>query len=122
MANELTVACSVAFSKGGVNARLDVSPTLLTVAGTHGQSMSQSIGFAAAEALNLGEMGTVGQVVIVNLDATNFVNVLTGVGGVIFAKIKPGDFLKLPVGSGAQQIYLQADTAAVMVEYIVIEA
>jgi hypothetical protein len=121
MASEITVSLTVAASKGGISQRIDVPATLLTMTGSRINKLSQSIGFAAAEALQLGEMGTVGQVVIINMDATNFVTVTTSNGGVVMAKILPGDFLKLPAGSGTQAIYLQADTAAVLIEALVVE-
>lgn len=123
MAQELTVTASLSFAKGNVQANgLTKSGQRFNVNGTKYIRGVQSIGFAAAEAIQLGEIAAPGWLLVQNNDATNFVELHTqAAAGVAFAKLQPGEFALLRLGSGVTAPAAKADTAAVEIEYMVVE-
>jgi len=80
-----------------------------------------SVGFAAEEAIPLGECTSPGWAMFVNRDATNFINLKVATGGAIFAKLLPGEMALFRLGSGAQAPYAIADTAACQLEYLILQ-
>lgn len=64
-----------------------------------------------AAALNLGGVTSLGYVAIINRDPTNFITLLTGTGGVTFAKLWPGQGALFFFGSGVTAPFIKADTA-----------
>lgn len=115
MANEITAAAQLTFSKGGVKAQQNVTVTL-TMAGTEGGTETQVIG-TSAEALTFGESsGSSGPLLFVqNLDGTNYVEIAMDASvATPFAKLKAGDPpLLLP--ASAATIYAKANTAPVRI-------
>jgi len=89
----------------------------VTVSGTDLVWQTQSIG-TSEEAFNTGDVGTFGLVAIQNLDDTNFVTVGTATGE-LGIKIKAGEWVKFRCANDA--LRGQADTAAVIVRYALIE-
>lgn len=70
-------------------------------------------------AINLGGVSSVGWFLVKNLDPTNYVELKTGTGGVVFAKLLPdtnsdgnGGVALLYLGSGAQAPYAIANSNA----------
>lgn len=80
----------------------------------------QSIGFAAEEAIQLGEVTSPGWFFAINRDASNFIVLRTASSGTIFAKLLPGEFCFIRIGSGAQAPTAQADTGVCVLEYVVV--
>ena len=76
----------------------------------------QNIG-TSEEAITLGEVTSPGWAFFINRDETNFIELRVATGGAKFAKLKPGEFAFLRLGSGAQAPYAIADTAACQLEY-----
>lgn len=72
---------------------------------------------ATEEAIPLGDVGTLGYFFAINRDATNFINIKTGTGGTIIAKLTAGAPCLIPFGSGVTAPYAIADTAACQMEY-----
>lgn len=118
MANELTISASISFTKGGVTAALSRAGTTLTVSGTKYTRVVQSIGLTQ-QALELGDVGTPGYSLIVNLDATNFVKIRGASGGVDCIKLKPGEFCLFRNAGSAP--FAIADTAICKIEHLLIE-
>jgi len=122
MANEITANVSVSFDKSPT-IKIDVQPDefQITVAGADYTWKTQLVG-TSAEALDLGEIGTPGLVVIRNTDTSNFV---------LFGHDDSGfkDDVKL-LASGKWNLFycsqavpqVKADTASCLIEYCVIEA
>ena len=80
----------------------------------------QSVGFAAEEALELGQdIGTPGYIMIRNLDATNFVSLRRATGEGNCIKIRAGKFALFELAATAP--FVIADTAAVRIEVLLIE-
>lgn len=122
MANELTITASVSFSKGEVlQMGFSRANKQFNVTGTKYIHNLQSIGFAAAEALAIGEVATPGWCFFFNTDATNYVQILTAVAGTAFCKLKAKEFAMLRLPPGVTAPAAQADTAAVELQYMIVE-
>jgi len=125
MSAEITMTQSLQVVKGNVNLSwLPASGATVTMTGTRTSRIQQSIGFAAEEALQLGELsGALGYVMFKNLDATNYVEILTGTGGVKFCKLLAGETAgPFRLGSQVTAPYAQANTAAVLLDMWFVEA
>jgi len=117
MANELTVSVRLTFSKGGAK----VSRTLtdsITVTGDTFTHEVQSVGTTEEELAQGADLGTPGYMLIINLDATNYVEV-GSTTGVYDIKLKAGEICLYRHNSAT--VYAMANTAACLVEYILIE-
>jgi hypothetical protein len=122
MASEINVALRFSFTKGGASGGMDVAitPTLAGTKFTHGR---QSIGFAAEEAINLGEAtGGGGWFVAINRDGTNFLSIRQATGAANFLKLGPGEFCCLRFSTSTTAPFAIADTAACEMEYYVLVA
>lgn len=119
MASELKITIGANFAKGSLATfqRTFASDLARDVAGSNTTYGTQLIG-TSAEALNLGEIGTAGYLLIKNLDPTNFVKIRNGSSGTDVVKLKPGDPACFRINGTP---YLIADTAACAVEYWLIE-
>jgi hypothetical protein len=120
MADELKITGQLWFTKGGIKINLGTRDHFVTVSGDHAIHKSQEIG-TSAEALDIGEITTVGYCWFRNMDSTNFVEIGyddTGFKNLI--KLKAGEECG-PVRLGQGAPYALADTAAVDLEYVIIE-
>ncbi len=118
MANELSISVSVSFVKDGAMVsrshgfNADVSGEAFTHA-------VQSIGTGSAEVLQeTSEVGVPQWIFIKNLDDTNFVTF--GTSGTLNLKLLAGE--AVVYRAAIVPVYIQADTASVDVEYIIIES
>lgn len=129
MANELDLYASVAYDDGLVADSIGISHRDGTSTGKRKTHLVQNVGFAAAEAVQLGELTSVGTLVLKNLDPTNSINVLVSAAGAQFAVLEPdalgdgtGGFCVIAkMGSGAQVPYVQALVAQCRLEVFVVE-
>ena len=121
MSNEATVRVSLAFEKGGTSMTLSIGPLDSDVSGTLPQWKKASIGFAAEEALDLGDAGAGGLFMAVNRDTTNYVEIRPNTGVADLVKLKPGEPCLFRLAADAVP-YALANTAAVPLEYLVIPA
>ncbi len=120
MSDELTLRASLSFTKGDTTVELAINPTDFDVAGSNALKNRQSIGFAAEEAVLVGDVAAGGYFLIVNRDATNFVELRPGSGLADFAQLKPGDFALFRLATDAT-LYALADTAAVEIEVVAVD-
>jgi len=117
MANELTVMLKLNFSKSGAKVSRNFAKSI-TVTGDAFTHEVQSVGTSEEELAQGADLGTPGVVMAINLDSTNYVEIgsTTGVYDI-----------KLQAGEGAiwrhnsATLYAKANTAACLVEYIIIE-
>lgn len=129
MANELDLYASAAYDDGIVADSIGVSHRKGTTAGKRKTHLIQNVGFAASEAVQLGELTAVGTLFLKNLDPTNSINVLVATGGAQFAVLEPdalgdgtGGFLEIcKMGSGAQVPFVQALVAQCRMEVFAAE-
>lgn len=122
MANEITVTAELRVAKGGRQEGLPFGPGTFTFTGAKMNHGVQSIG-TSEEPLQLAEVTAGGWIMFRNTDATNFVSVRAASGQTPLVKMPPG----APAGPfvlhpSATAPTLQADTAACLVEYLVLEA
>ena len=118
MANELTVTAKLSFSKGGakVNRAFTIDVNITGDAFTH---EVQSVGTTEEELPQGADLGTPGFILVKNLDSTNYVEVGHSTG-VYAAKLLAGEVCLFRLNSGT--LYAKANTAACLVEYIIVEA
>jgi len=113
MANEITASAQLSASKNGVTLNNSVSLTVQASKDMAGDQMTQNVQIigTSAEALDVGDVSTIGYVLIKNLDSTNFVELAldSGVSTQKFAKLRAGDFAVFPASTAT--IYAKADTS-----------
>lgn len=82
----------------------------------------QNVG-TSEEAINLGDVSTLGWALFINRDTTNFISLKTATGGTVFAKLPPkGGCALFHFGSGVTAPWAVADTAACNMEYLIFTA
>jgi hypothetical protein len=118
MAAEITLSASLAVDNGVFDESLSRSGWRFDFSGTKVTKHVQSIG-TSEEAIDLGEISTLGWILAVNLDNTNYVEIRLGTGA-------SNDCIKLPAkgglalfhaGSDMTAPYAIANTAACLVEF-----
>jgi len=119
MADEINVTGLLSFEKSpAAKISVGVSAAKFTVTGTKYVHGLQNVG-TAAEAIGLGDIGTPGYFFIKNLDATNYLEILSATDGSVLLKIKAGEFAIGRFGAAAPAA--KANTAAVNIEYLIVE-
>ena len=120
MANELVVASlTITFTKTNVpSVSLAPASVSITVTGNQWMDNVQTIGFAAEEAILLGDVATGGYWFVQNMDATNFVELRSGTGATDFIKLLAGEWAFFRTSADASAPYAIADTAAVNVRFL----
>jgi hypothetical protein len=120
MADELTLkvtfnynpstAGEVTVAPAEFNGTFDVSGSALI-------SGIQEIG-TSEETLTLGDVSTLGYLMIKNLDSTNFIQYNVDATPTQYTgKLKAGEFALVRLGDTASALYLKADTAACDIQY-----
>jgi hypothetical protein len=117
MANELNIMAGLSFNKGGgsITKRDNV---VLTVTGDSYTSNIQSIGITEEEVVQGADLGTPGYVYLKNLDPTNYIEI-GSTTGVYDIRLKAKEVALYRHNSAT--IYAKANTAACLLEYIIIE-
>lgn len=119
MSAEIQVRASLVFHKGVSQDGLVFSGDF-TFTGTAHLKAEQSIGFAAEEALVLGEVGAGGWLIILNLDAANFVSVRAAAAATPPIKVPALGIALFMLHPSATAPTVQADTAAVKIKYLLL--
>ena len=120
MANEATITVSLAFAKGNVDsiARSKTAASF-DVSGSKYHAAVQAIG-TSEEAIVLGDVSSPGWAYFENLDSANFVEIRPNTGVADMLKLKAGEVAVCRLASDSVP-YAIADTAAVNLEYLIIE-
>ena len=117
MANEISTSTNFSFQKNSNPPVNWTASKSITVAGSYFVSGIQNVG-TGDETVALGDVGTVGHVLLKNLDGTNFI--LAGSDGSVYPiKLKAGEEMKTRWNGAA--VHLKADTAACKVSYLIVE-
>lgn len=120
-ANRITINHSIAISGTNGSASLPGSDSIDQV-GTHFIENIQDCTAGSWEAINLGDIDTLGWLAIKNLDATNYVEIATANDGSgIFTKILAGASMPPIKGQPSATYYVRANTAQVKIAYLAIE-
>jgi hypothetical protein len=118
MANEISVSATLTARKGYLDCTRTRSRSFTMNAASPAKAAGiAAIGFAAHEAIPMGDVATAGWSRFENLDETNYVQIGTDSTGTFipFAKLKAGEFCVLRLGTAAP--YAKANTAAVKLDY-----
>lgn len=116
MANEITYSISLSFTKATAKDSLGSSGNI-SVSGSKFVHAVQSIG-TSDEALGIGEITTPGVVMARNIDSTNYVEL--GADGTNYVvKLLAGESAFFRIDGTA--IHAKANTAACLVEFLVID-
>ena len=118
MANEIQASSTLTYSYGGTAVTLSKSASISPSA-TDYVSGSQVVG-TSEETIALVDIGTIGMVLIINDDASNYVEV-GGATGVYHNKILAGESFG-PVRWNTAGVYMKANGAPCTVRYLVTEA
>lgn len=115
-ANEITTRITRTVTKGDLRGSVE-KQKVITMSGSVIESGVQAVG-TTAEALDTGDVGTLGRLFLLNLDTTNYVTFGPDSGGSMVGAIKlmpgePNEFRLVP----GVTYKLQADTAACNVQY-----
>ena len=111
MANEINVSCSLSSSKNGAAISSGQFTKTADMTGDQMITNVQIVG-TAAEALNLGDVSTIGYTLFKNMDATNYVDIsLINDGSTPFCTLKPGDVSLIKLSTAT--VYAKANTAPV---------
>jgi hypothetical protein len=119
MADELTITTSLTFRPNTSKNVLFSKQGSFDVTGSKHHWTEQTIG-TSEEALGLGDLATVGWFVCYNHDDENFVTIRAGSGAADLVKVPPGG-LAGPFYLASATPYAIADTAACLLEYLVVE-
>ena len=121
MAQEITATATLTYAKGNISAvTMGKSGSRFDVAGNNYERGTQTITTSSAQAIGLGSIGTPGWFFIQNNDATNYVTIFDATSGNAFLKLKPGEFAMGRFAAAAPAA--QANTASVIVEFMIVEA
>lgn len=121
MANEISMTLGLQVSKAGVADTLNPGVKQFNMTGTNITRATQSIGFAAAEAIAKGDIGTVGLLLIHNLDATNYVQLFgDNTAALPTVRLRPGGYALFELDANAV-LFAQANTGACKVESLIVE-
>jgi hypothetical protein len=121
ISNGVRVKADVYFSPSeGTTPEYMGAEFLASVAASRCVRHKQNIG-TAAEAINLATVAAARWCVFVNRDTTNYIELYTSNGGVIFAKLLAGECLVIPLGSGVTAPYAKANTAACELECLIVD-
>ena len=126
MADEIQLQVSLSVSKGGAKSSIALKTIKVDMAGDNFVNKTQTIA-TSAEAIEVGDISTLGWLIVGNLDATNFVQIGIDSGGFVpFVNLKAAAaeadqewaVFRLTPGITLQA---QADTAATLIQYMLIE-
>ena len=120
MASEIEARGSLTFYKSGGGDGLDFGFTS-NMTGAKSTKVKQSIP-TTEEALQLGEVAAGGLCIIKNLDGTNFVAIKAAAGATPLIRINAGESAAFRLHGSASAPVAQADTAAVVIQFILLEA
>jgi hypothetical protein len=122
----VTVSASIAYMNPLAsiqNQALSVPNKRITIQGKHFVAATMSVPTTAGGTpIPIGVLASLGWAMLVNNDPTNYVDVMTAVGGIDFAQLLPGEPLLIRFGSGVTAPALLANTAACDVEFLILEA
>jgi len=117
MSNELSVTAKLRFSKGGAKVTRAITD-LIDITGDAFTHEVQSVGTSEEELAQGADLGTPGYVLAINLDSANYVEI-GSTTGVYDIKLKAGEIALWRHNSAS--VFAKANTAAVLVEYIICE-
>lgn len=124
MADEITVSATLKCINGDFTFNRKISGQQFDQTAQGANGGVQEIGFAAHEAVALGDLTTEGYAIFRNLDDTNFLELGIDVAAAFepVARLEPGEIALYRISQDAGATpYAQANTAACNLEYMILE-
>jgi hypothetical protein len=124
VSEELTLSIKALYEKSGTEVTfpdLAAQEIGVTISGTRLLHSRQLIG-TSEEALELGDIATGGYFIAVNRDATNFVDLRSGTEAIDLVRLNAGEVCAFRISPDATAPFAIADTAAVDLEFLLLEA
>lgn len=122
MANELTINASLVYSDTeGTKAALSLVDKVVNVTTKLVAGIKQNVG-TSEEALKLGDLSSLGFVLLINRDLTNYIELKTATSGTVIAKMFPGECCMFRFGSGITAPFVVANTATCQMDILLINA
>lgn len=119
MADELALQCRLSYTEGDITDFLELLPETFDVTGTRCLHNTMTV-TTSALAIPI-PAGTLGYGIFINRDATNYLELKTATGGVMFAKLKAGECAVFRFPSATTAPFAQANTASCTMEYMIVE-
>lgn len=121
MANIATIIANLAYEDGSGSIELGNTDGLsVTLTNAGFTRLRQSVG-TSEEAVTLGDVTAPGYAIFINRDATNYIELKVATGGAIFAKLSAnGGLALLQLGTGAQAPFAIANTAACIMDILLV--
>lgn len=120
MADEIVLSVKLKYDKSSTSVDMKVADLKITVTGKLFVHHRQSIG-TTEEALDLGAVPTGGWFIAINRDATNFVEIRQGTGTTDLIRLNAGEPCCFRMSGDTTAPFAIANTAAVELEYMLIE-
>lgn len=123
MSQPIQLTASLALTETGVAVSLAVTGLFVALAGSKYVEGIQNVPTTAGGTAipGLASLANLGYALLVNLDTTNYVEILTAVSGTAFIKLLPGDAALFRFDPGVTAPAALAHTAAVNLQYFIIE-
>lgn len=122
MANELTISASLKFSKSGREANASKGGLQIDVTGDKFIRHVQEIGTSEEAIVMSADVPAGGYMYLENLDSTNYVEIRPATGTADLVRLNAGEIALFRLTSTATAPYAIADTAAVDLLVVLIEA
>lgn len=119
MANELQLSAALKFVKGPRKVNKTYGGVMIDITGSDYFVGTQTVG-TSAELVNVGDVSSIGYILVKNLDTTNYVSIRNGASGADVIDIPAGGVALFQFATGGV-LYAIADTAACIVEFTIIE-
>lgn len=122
MANEITATASLAFAKGSIDqvSRSEAGFTV-TVSGSKYAQHTQNIG-TSEEQLDFADITTPGWCFLKNLDTTNYVEIRPATGVADLIRLPAGKACVFPFAADCTAPFAIANSSAIELEILLIEA
>lgn len=125
MSQPIQLTAQLSLTETNVNTALSVAGLYVAQSGVRYTQNIQSVPTTAGgTAIPLGGLGsgTLGYAMFVNLDATNYVDILSAVSGTALIRLLPGETALFRFTAGITAPAMLAHTGAVAVQYLICEA
>ena len=120
-ANRITLNHTISIAGADGIASLPGSESIDQV-GTHFIENTQDCTAGSWEAINMGDIATLGYLAVKNLDATNYIEIATANDGTgILTKVLAGKSMPPIAAQPGATYYVRANTALVKIRYLAIE-
>jgi hypothetical protein len=124
-ADPITFLAQLAYNNGaGINVTLPQisAPVSTTITGVNFTENTMTVPTTSTgTAIPLGGLGNLGLAMFINLDPTNYVEIMTAVSGTKIIKMLPGDYALFRFDPSITAPAAIAHTAAVQLQYLILE-